>query len=155
MHLVLKSVGAPAAAWPSLSQLAAALGQRPGRELSTLSRAVRAKGLHSRRLGRERRIAPPDAVRLLVDRGVPELRATRVVEKLVEARAGAIPALKENVADVADHSEQRQKYTAEVGAVSRSLARVLDEEFSGEAMRPMPTPLKNTKELLASLEEER
>lgn len=80
--------------WPSLSDLAAPLYGR-ARGLDTLGREVRRLGVRTRKIGRELRVEPRGAVRVLEARGVTVEQATAVVTRVVETRKGEVPAMTE------------------------------------------------------------
>lgn len=78
--------------WPSLSDLAASLYGR-ARGLDTLGREVRRLRVQTQKIGRELRIEPLGAVRVLEARGVTVEQATEVVARTVEARTQEVPAM--------------------------------------------------------------
>jgi len=78
-------------AWPSLSDLAHLLGI----SLSTLSRFPSVRRRPTRRVGREVKVRPADAVAILVERGLSPDRAEASVRAVVDQRRDHIPALRD------------------------------------------------------------
>ncbi|MGH2378950.1 MAG: hypothetical protein ACRDGT_10800 [Candidatus Limnocylindria bacterium] len=78
--------------WPSLSDLASSIYGR-ARGLDTLGREVRRLRVQTRKIGRELRVEPRGAVRVLEARGVTVEQATAVVVRTVEARKQEVPAM--------------------------------------------------------------
>ncbi len=78
--------------WPSLSDLASQLYGR-ARGLDTLGREVRRLRVQTRKIGRDLRIEPWGAVRVLEARGLTVEQATTLVTRIVEARKGEVPAM--------------------------------------------------------------
>lgn len=78
--------------WPSLSEIASWLYGRT-RGLDTLGREARRLGVVTRKIGRELRIEPSGAVRVLEARGVTAQRATELVTQAVATRTREVPAL--------------------------------------------------------------
>lgn len=81
-------------AWPSLSDLALPLYGR-ARGLDTLGREVRRLRVQTRKIGRELRVEPRGAVRVLEARGVTAEQATAVVVRVVEKRKKKVPAMEQ------------------------------------------------------------
>lgn len=84
---------APEIAWPSLSDLSDGLGAR--RQLDTLGREVARLRLRTAKVGRERRMEPDAAVKLLRTRGLPARNARAWVAAAVRRRLKEVPALRE------------------------------------------------------------
>jgi hypothetical protein len=84
-------VDATPIAWPSLSDLAHLLGI----SLSTLSRFPSVRRRPTRRVGREVKVRPSDAVAILVERGLSPDRAEASVRTVVDQRRDHIPALRD------------------------------------------------------------
>lgn len=80
--------------WPSLTDLASSLYRR-ARGLDTLGREVRRLRVQTRKIGRELRVEPRGAVRVLEARGVTVQQATAVVMRAVETRTQEVPAMAE------------------------------------------------------------
>lgn len=78
--------------WPSLTDLASSIYGR-ARGLDTLGREVRRLRVRTRKIGRELRVDPRGAVRVLEARGVTVEQATEVVARGVEARRQEVPAM--------------------------------------------------------------
>lgn len=85
---------APEIAWPSLSDLSGALGSKR-RQLDTLGREVRRLKLRTAKVGRERRVEPEAAVKLLQKRGLPASTARAWVMRVVRRRIREVPAIGE------------------------------------------------------------
>ncbi|MHB8618135.1 MAG: hypothetical protein ACYDAG_00965 [Chloroflexota bacterium] len=85
-----RTAEAPPIAWPSLSDLAKLLAV----DLSTFSRLSSVTSADRPRLGREVKIAPDDAIRILEERGLSHVLAEEHVQRLVDLRAEAVPALR-------------------------------------------------------------
>ncbi len=81
-------------AWPSLSDLASPLYGR-ARGLDTVGRQVRRLRVRTRKIGRELRVEPQGAVRVLEARGVTAEQARAVVTQAVERRKKEVPAMAE------------------------------------------------------------
>lgn len=79
----------PSITWPSLSDLAQLLGVK----LSTLSRLPAVRCRSTQRIGREVKVPPPDAVAILMERGLGEAVARAGVQDVVERRRERVPAL--------------------------------------------------------------
>ena len=79
----------PVIAWPSLTDLAGLLGI----SLSNLSRFSGVRTHQTRRVGKEVKIAPLDAVAILVERGLTEEIAMTSVLHVIEKRRERVPAL--------------------------------------------------------------
>lgn len=96
LHLLatMSNVGYPLEStpivWPSLSDLAQLLGVK----LSTISRLSNVRRRPMRRIGREVKVLPADAVAILVERGLSEKLATEGVRGVVDRRSEQIPALR-------------------------------------------------------------
>ena len=75
--------------WPSLSDLAQLLGVK----LSTLSRLPDVRRRPTRRIGREVKVPPSDAVAILVERGLSAESATTAVLGVIQRRSERVPAL--------------------------------------------------------------
>jgi hypothetical protein len=80
--------------WPSLTDLAASLYGR-ARGLDTLGREVRRLRVRTRKIGRELRVEPRGAVRVLEARGLTIERATALVMRVVEMRTQEVPGITE------------------------------------------------------------
>lgn len=80
--------------WPSLTDLAASLYGR-ARGLDTLGREVRRLRVKTRKIGRELRVEPSGAIRVLEARGLTVQQATAVVTRAVEVRRQEVPAMAE------------------------------------------------------------
>lgn len=78
--------------WPSLTDLASAIYGR-ARGLDTLGREVRRLRVRTRKIGRELRVEPRGAVRVLGARGLTVEQATAVVVRTVERRKQEVPAM--------------------------------------------------------------
>jgi hypothetical protein len=77
--------------WPSLSDLARLLGV----DLSTFSRLATVRKRATRRIGREVRMAPSEAVDVLVERGLDHEIAETQVRRVVGERRARVPAAQE------------------------------------------------------------
>lgn len=144
---------APPISWPSLSDLARRL-YGEGRGLDTLGREVRRLGVKTRRIGRELRVEPRGAVRVLEARGVTVDRATEVVTQVVRARSREVPAL--NVKGNATMSEARGEPYAAMGPGLTAAMQAYEQRMFGTPVRTLlpheaPTDLKSTADLLHAI----
>ncbi len=87
-----QSRSTPEIAWPSLSDLSASFATKR-RQLDTLGRQVRRLKLRTMKIGRERRVEPEAAVRLLQTRGLPPASARAWVRRAVARRMREVPAV--------------------------------------------------------------
>lgn len=77
------------ALWPSYSELARIVSM----SASGFGRYVRSRGVDHLEIGRESRLEPVEAIRLLAGRGLPASVAEREVNRVVEARRARIRVL--------------------------------------------------------------
>jgi len=84
------------AAWPTSSELAEIVKM----SISGFGRYVRSHAPEAIRvIGRDKRVAPPEAIALLVERGLPKTVAQREVMRLVQLRMAAMPVLRREWSD--------------------------------------------------------
>lgn len=89
----LASEKAPPITWPSLSDLASQMyGEVRG--LDTLGREVRRLRVQTRKIGRELRVEPRGAARVLEARGLTPYQASELVARAVKTRSRRVPSLK-------------------------------------------------------------
>lgn len=86
---------APEIGWPSLSDLSSAFTSRR-RQLDVLGRQVEELKVKTVKIGRERRVEPEGAVRLLRSRGLPAENARAWVRRVVQRRMQEVPAMAEH-----------------------------------------------------------
>lgn len=135
-------------AWPSLSDLASALYGHV-RGLDTLGREVRRLRVRTRKIGRELRIEPRGAARVLEARGVTARQATELVARSVRARTREVPAL--NAKATTGSRTQRDPYAAMGPALTAALQNYEQRMFgvSVTTLLPsdVPTDLTSTEDL--------
>lgn len=149
-------LAAPEIAWPSLSDLSAALNV--GRKaLDTLGRRIRALGLRTAKIGRERRVAPEDAIRLLRERGLPGEEARAWVSETIARRTRDVPLLRRR----ARPTEPRKSRNGSQGTSRRRYPRTVAnaarafDEVNRVIMAPLPsgpTNIRSAEELVAAAE---
>lgn len=144
---------APPISWPSLSDLARRL-YGEGRGLDTLGREVRRLRVTTRKIGRELRVEPKGAVRVLEARGVTVDLATEVVTQAVQARSRKVPALNAN-ANATMSEPQRDLYAA-MGPRLTAAMQAYEQRMFGMPVttllpREAPTDIKSTKDLLTAI----
>lgn len=119
---------APPIAWPSLTDLAQLLGS----DLSTFSRLHSVKQAARPRVGRQVKIAPPDAVRILEERGLSHRMAEDRIRELVQRRIDSIPVLRDQ--DLAGRPEPRAQLVPS-STSSHASARLRPATFHRSASR--------------------
>lgn len=116
----------PPIAWPSLSDLAQLLGVK----LSTLSRFPGVRRRQTRRIGREVKVRPTDAVAILVERGLSEESATMGVRSVVERRSEQIPALRGPDGRSVAAPPEARLVRSDLSALSTGVARLARARMS-------------------------
>lgn len=104
--------------WPSLSDLASALYGHV-RGLDTLGREVRRLRVKTRKIGRELRVEPRGAVRVLEARGVTARQAMELVARSVRTRTREVPTLDAKATTVS--RTRRDPYAAMGSALTAEL----------------------------------
>lgn len=138
-------VRAPPITWPSLTDLAASIFGR-GRGLDTLGRDVRRLRVRTRKIGRELRVEPRGAVRVLEARGLTIERAIARVEHAVERRAREVPAMAEQDRNPAGPRVQETRRYSDL--VVRSAARRYEELHRPTFLLPQGRATFSTAELM-------
>jgi len=138
--------------WPNLSDLAASLyGQVRG--LDTLGREVRRLRVKTRKIGRELRVEPRGAVRVLEARGVTRRHATELVTRSVQARSREVPALSVNTTTTTER--WTDPYAAMSPALSAAVRDYEERTFgtSVTALLPsdVPTDIGNADDLVRAV----
>lgn len=143
----------PQISWPSLSDLARRLyGERRG--LDTLGREVRRLRVRTRKIGRELRVDPAGAVRVLEARGVGTQQAKEIVLRVVDERTREVPILSENT------TQRTQPTTSSTrrpdpyrNPALIAAARAYEQQMYGTSVTSLlpaeaPTDLRDTSQLL-------
>ncbi len=143
---------APPISWPSLSDLARRLyGERKG--LDTVGREVRRLRVRTRRIGREVRVEPEGAVRVLEARGVTAEQATNIVAEVVSERSREVPVLSGSMRTA--NGRQVDPYAA-MSPELAAAALAYEQRMFGTSVtellpREAPTDIKSTEDLLAAI----
>jgi hypothetical protein len=137
--------------WPTLSELASWLyGQARG--LDTLGREVRRLRVTTRKIGRELRIEPRGAVRVLEARGVTAQQATDLVTRAVETRIREVPALNVTSARPVSTTKRDEPYgsmrPALVAAMKKYEAQMFGISPADLLTDGIPTDITSTEDLL-------
>ncbi len=145
-------VSASPISWPSLSDLARRLyGERKG--LDTVGREVRRLGVRTRRIGREVRVEPEGAIRMLEARGLAAEQATNIVAEVMRKRSREVPVMSGSVQTAS--VRQVDPYAA-ISAELAAAALAYEQRMFGTSVtallpREAPTDIKSTDDLLAAL----
>lgn len=137
--------------WPSLSDLASSL-YGSAQRLDTLGREVRRLGVTTRKIGRELRVEPLGAVRVLEARGVPVEKATELVEQAVETRTREVPTMDTRTTTVVGQADPYASLGPDIVAAMRAYEKhTFGTSPVGLVANDVPTDIASTEDLLSAV----